>query len=66
MKDRRPNSIRDECICTCNTGVQTIQHVLLHCPLLNHIREKYGIIDAKNGVNCDGFLLEMECILCIK
>ena len=66
-KDRwLPNSNREDRICTCSMGTQTIKHVLLHCPLLNSIRIKYGIVDIENGVNCDGFLLEMESILCIK
>ena len=66
-KDRRiPYSKREDRICTCNTGIQTIKHVLQECPLLNHIREKYGIVDVQNGVLCDDFLLEMESILNIK
>ena len=66
-KDRRlPNSNREDRLCCCDTGVQTVQHVLLHCPLLDGIRAKYGIVDVENGINCDGFLIEMECILNIK
>ena len=66
-KDRRlPHSLREDRLCTCNTGIQTISHVLLHCPMLNGIREKYGVADMQNGVLCDDFLLEMECILNIK
>ena len=66
-RDRRlPYSNREDRICSCSTDIQTVQHVLLHCPLLNCIREKYGVVDVENGVNCDGFLLEMECILSIK
>ena len=30
--------------------------------MLNEIREKY-VMDMQNGVMCDDFLLEMECIL---
>ena len=66
-RDRRlPYSNREDRICSCNMGIQTVQHVLLYCPLLNCIREKYGIVDVANGINCDGFLLEMECALSIK
>ena len=66
-KDRRlPHSLREDRLCACNTGIQTISHVLLHCPMLNGIREKYGVADVQNGVLCDDFLLEMECILNIK
>ena len=32
---------RDERLCKCNTAIQTISHVLLHCPMLNDIRDKY-------------------------
>ena len=66
-KDRRlPSSAREDRICNCNSGIQTIKHVLLHCPLLVQIREKYDIGDIENGIYCDSFLLEMECILGIK
>ena len=66
-KDRRiPYSNREDRLCSCNNDIQTIQHVLLHCPLLNRIREKYGIVDVVNGINSVDFLIEMECILNIK
>ena len=66
-KDRRlPNSNREDRTYICNTGVQTIKHVLLHCPLLDDIRQKYGIVDVENGIANDRYLLEMECILNIK
>ena len=51
---------RDERLCVCNAGIQTITHVLLHCTLLNNIREKYGIVDVVDGIMEDNFLLEME------
>ena len=66
-KDRRlPNSRREDRLCICNTGVQTVKHVFLHCPLLNDIRHKYGIVDLEHDIHNDKFLLEMECILGIK
>ena len=66
-KDRKiPNSNREDRICLCNTGVQTIKHVLLDCPLLTECREKHNIIDMVNGIHNDDFLLEMECILNIR
>ena len=62
-KDRRlPNSKREDRICACNSGVQTIKHVILHCPLLDRVREIYGIVDLENGIYCDNFLMEMECM----
>ena len=66
-KDRRlPNSRREDHLCICNTGVQTVKHVFLHCPLLNDIQHKYGIVDIEHDIHNDKFLLEMECILGIK
>ena len=66
-KNRRyPNSKREDRLCKCNTGVQTVQHVLLVCPLLQDSRQKYGINSIQNGITNDDFLMEMECILGIK
>ena len=63
-KDRRlPNSRREDRICICNTGIQSIKHVFLTCPLLNDVRDKYGIVDLENGIHNDSFILEMEIIL---
>ena len=63
-KDRRlPNSSREDRSCVCNSGIQTIKYVLLDCPMLDNIREKYGIVDVESGLLCDDFLVEMECIL---
>ena len=47
----------------CNTGVQTVSHVLLHCPLLDEIRERYDVTDVVEGVMKENFLLEMERVL---
>ena len=47
---------------SCNLDTQTIKHVLLHCPLLNDIRDKYGIVNVEDGVMNDGFLTEMESV----
>ena len=33
--------LREQRLCICNNDIQTIKHVLLFCPLLNNIREKY-------------------------
>ena len=66
-KDRRlPNSNRADRICSCNTGVQSIKHVLLRCPLLGQIREKYDVMDIESGISNENFLLEMESILGIR
>ena len=66
-KDRRySNSKREDRVCVCNMGIQSLKHVLLECPLLQGIRDKYDIHDVQKGVSCDDFLLEMECILNLK
>ena len=54
---------REERLCVCNTGVQTVSHVLLHCPLLDEIRERYDVTDVVEGVMKENFLLEMERVL---
>ena len=43
-----------------NTSIQTLSHVLLHCPELNDIREKYNVENVAEGVMKENFLLEME------
>ena len=57
------STARDERLCPCNSDTQTIKHVLLHCPLLNEPRDRYGIVNVKDGVMNDGFLTEMESVL---
>ena len=63
---RTPYIPREDRLCGCNTGIQTIEHVLLHCPLLVATREKYNIVDVANGVMNEDFLIEMERVLGIK
>ena len=66
-KDRRfPNSKREDRVCQCNMGVQTVHHVIMVCPLLQASREKYGVDNIQAGITNDDFLMEMECILNIK
>ena len=66
-RDRRfPNSKREDRVCACNMGVQTVRHICMVCPLLQDIREKYEIDSVEKGVGNDDFLVEMECILGIK
>ena len=59
-------TLREERLCVCNTGVQTVSHVFLHCPLLDDIREKYNVVDIAEGIMKENFLLEMECALGIR
>ena len=35
---KNPRVPREERICRCNTGIQTVEYVLLKCPLLQHVR----------------------------
>ena len=57
---------REDRICKCNTDIQTVKHVVLVCPLLRNIREKYHVTDIPTGVMNECFLMEMEQILDIK
>ena len=66
-KDRRlPNSNREDRVCSCNLGIQTIKHVILECPLLQTVRANYEIDSVEKGVSNDDYLMEMECVLGIK
>ena len=57
---------RNERVCKCNNGIQSLRHVVLMCPLLRNIRDKYNVTDLQNGVMNEQFLMEMEIILEIK
>ncbi len=57
---------REERLCKCDRDVQTVEHVLLHCHLLDGIREKYNVVDIENGISNVDYLMEMEHILGIK
>ena len=63
---KNPHIPREERLCDCQIGVQTLKHCILECPLLNESRNKYGIINMKDGVMCDDFLLDMERNLKLK
>ena len=63
---RNPHVPRDERYCCCNTGIQTVRHVLLDCPLLIELRERYNVVDVENGVMNECFWVEMERILGVK
>ena len=63
---RNPYIPREERYCICDSGLQTVSHVLLHCPLLNAIRMEHGVVDVENGVMNESYLIEMERILGIK
>jgi hypothetical protein len=66
-----PPMPREQRLCSCNTGVQSLHHVLLECPLLGDLHEEYGftsIEEAFNSNDCGivGFLMKMERRLGIK
>ena len=63
---RTPHIPRDERYCCCNTGLQTVKHVLLECPLLIELRERYNVVDVEHGVMNECFWIEMEKILDVK
>ena len=66
-KGRRPPRIpQEERLCICDEGIQTIQHVIMECPLLREVRNTYNVTDIESGVSNDLFLLEMERILGVK
>ena len=63
---RTPYIPREERLCLCNNYLQTISHVMLYCPILTALREKYAVVDVENGLMIDNYLLEMEKALGIK
>ena len=63
---RTPHIPRDERYCCCNTGLKTVKHVLLECPLLTEIRERYNVVDVEQGVMNECFWVEMERVLGVK
>ena len=65
-KGRFSGITREQRLCSCNTDIQTIDHVILHCPLLADVRARCGIRDVETGVMDDKFLVEMEMLLGVK
>lgn len=60
---------REERICACNTDIQTLEHCLLNCPLLSHVRpnEKFSTVnEALLNPNISFFLVDMENVLKLK
>ena len=61
---RRPPRVeREDRLCKCNTGVQTLKHCLLKCPLLDDARMMHGLVDVVSGVRNIDFLMKMERVL---
>ena len=62
--DRQPPKVeREERLCKCDTGVQTLKYCIIECPLLLEAREVHQIQDIVNGVANVDFLMEMERLL---
>ena len=64
-----PSLPREERICCCDTGIQSLCHVLFQCPLLNELYNEYAFtsIEEKfNRGNIAKFLIEMEQKLGVK
>ena len=55
---------RDERLCTCDTEIQTLEHCLLRCPLLQEIYDTQynftSVHTALESPNIAEFLLQME------
>ena len=54
---------REERICRCNTGIQTLHHVLFECPLLAELHEEYAFTSIEQAFNDEEiaqFLMKME------
>ena len=57
---------RDQRLCSCNNGVQTLHHCLFECPLLNDIRRNYeygSIEEAFKLPNIAKLLMDMEKVI---
>ena len=57
---------RENRICLCNTGIQSLHHCLLYCPLLTEIRREYNISSIDEAMESRGiasFFIKMENIL---
>ena len=61
-----PKIPREERLCLCNNEIQTLEHCLLRCTILQDLREQYSFpsVNAAFGnPNIATFLLQMENIL---
>ena len=60
---------REERLCCCNTGVQSLHHVLLDCPMLADLHNEYRYTSIEEAFTRDDitqFLMKMERKLGIK
>ena len=60
---RNPIIPRDERICSCNTGVQTLHHCMFDCPLLAETHTEFAYTSIEEAFNLPDIaklLLEIE------
>ena len=58
---------REERLCTCGSDIQKESHVLNKCPLIQHIREQYAIIDLTSAATAMNSQCVKElCQLCFR
>ena len=58
-----PTLPREERVCRCNTGVQTLKHCLFDCPLLTELHDEYSYSSIAEALNLPGavnLLLQIE------
>ena len=65
---KNPRVPREERKCMCDTGVQTLEHVILNCPLLQHLRvdNLHSVSDYINSKYLIRFIINAAKILRIK
>ena len=64
-----PTIPREERICSCNTGVQSLAHCFRECPFLRDLYKDYqfhSIEDAFENPDIYTFLMKMEKILNVR
>ena len=57
---------REERLCSCNTAVQSLQHCLFECPLLEHLYGEYQYVSIEEAMKADNiaiFLSKIEKVL---
>ena len=61
-----PKIPRENRLCECSTGVQTLWHCLKECPLLMHLYDEFHYASIEDALNADNiviFITKMEKIL---
>ena len=61
-----PTIPRDERLCRCNNGIQSLSHVLFHCPLLTELYREFNYTTIEEALKLPvitKFFLKMEKIV---